>query len=137
MRHQLILLTFIIFSKQFLAQDKQSIDLNLECIAFYNLENLFDTIVDPDTNKILQEDFTPYGAKKFDSQKYFHKLKNMAFVIDTLGKEVTPLGVSILGVCEIENRLVLEDLVSQPAIADKNYQIVHHEGPDPRGIDCA
>ena len=137
MRHQLILLTFIIFSKQFLAQDKQSIDLNLECIAFYNLENLFDTIEDPDTNKILQEDFTPYGAKKFDSQKYFHKLKNMAFVIDTLGKEVTPLGVSILGVCEIENRLVLEDLVSQPAIADKNYQIVHHEGPDPRGIDCA
>ena len=61
----------------------------------------------------------------------------MAFVIDTLGKEVTPLGVSVLGVCEIENRLVLEDLVSQPAIADKNYQIVHHEGPDPRGIDCA
>ena len=137
MRHKLILLTFIIFTKQFLAQDKQSIVLNLECIAFYNLENLFDTIVDPDTNKILQEDFTPYGAKKFDSQKYFHKLKNMAFVIDTLGKEVTPLGVSVLGVCEIENRLVLEDLVSQPVLADKNYQIVHHEGPDPRGIDCA
>ena len=61
----------------------------------------------------------------------------MAFVIDTLGKETTPLGASIIGVCEIENRLVLEDLVSQSSIADKNYQIVHHEGPDARGIDCA
>ena len=60
----------------------------------------------------------------------------MAFVIDTLGK-VTPFGASIIGVCEIENRLVLEDLVSQPSIADKNFKIVHHEGPDARGIDCA
>ena len=65
MRHALILLTFLLFTKQILAQNKQSIDLNLECIAFYNLENLFDTIVDPDTNKILQDDFTPFGAKKF------------------------------------------------------------------------
>ena len=67
MKHPLILLTFLLFTKQILAQNKQSIDLNLECIAFYNLENLFDTIVDPDTNKILQEDFTPFGAKKFNS----------------------------------------------------------------------
>ena len=137
MKHRLILLTFILFTKVILGQNKQSVNLNLECIAFYNLENLFDTIVDPDTNKILQEDFTPLGAKKFTSQKYLHKLKNMAFVIDTLGKETTPLGASIIGVCEIENRLVLEDLVSQSSIADKNYQIVHHEGPDARGIDCA
>ena len=137
MKRRLILLTFILFTKVILGQNKQSVNLNLECIAFYNLENLFDTIVDPDTNKILQEDFTPLGAKKFTSQKYLHKLKNMAFVIDTLGKETTPLGASIIGVCEIENRLVLEDLVSQSSIADKNYQIVHHEGPDARGIDCA
>ena len=112
-------------------------ELNLECIAFYNLENLFDTIVDTDTNKILQEDFTPLGKKNYNSDKYFHKLKNLAFVLDTIGKEVTPLGPSIIGVCEIENRLVLEDLVSQTSIADKNYKIVHHEGSDARGIDCA
>tara|TARA_B100001093_G_C26857053_1_gene1027957 strand:+ start:2980 stop:4032 length:1053 start_codon:yes stop_codon:yes gene_type:complete len=111
--------------------------LNLECIAFYNLENLFDTIVDPDTNKILQEDFTPYGSKNFNTKKYNLKLKNLAKVIDTLGKEVTPLGASIIGVCEIENSLVLHDLVNQKSIADKNYKIVHHEGPDRRGIDCA
>ena len=112
-------------------------ELNLECVAFYNLENLFDTIVDPDTNKILQEDFTPLGKKNFNTDKYFHKLKNLAFVLDTIGKEVTPLGPSIIGVCEIENTLVLKDLVSQSSIADKNYKIIHHEGSDARGIDCA
>ena len=112
-------------------------ELNLECIAFYNLENLFDTIVDTDTNKILQEDFTPLSKKNYNSDKYFHKLKNLAFVLDTIGKEVTPLGPSIIGVCEIENTLVLKDLVSQSSIADKNYKIIHHEGSDARGIDCA
>ena len=94
-------------------------DLNLECIAFYNLENLFDTIIDPDTNKILQEDFTPFGSKKFNTEKYLLKLKNLAFVLDTIGKEITPLGPSIIGVCEIENKLVLEDLVNQSTIAKK------------------
>ena len=137
MKVHLIFLTFFLFLKAGYSQDRKSLELNLECIAFYNLENLFDTIVDPDTNKILQEDFTPFGSKKFNTAKYLLKLKNMAFVIDTLGKEVTPLGASIIGVCEIENQLVLEDLVTQPSIADKNYKIVHHEGPDARGIDCA
>ena len=61
----------------------------------------------------------------------------MAHAISKIGKEVTPLGPSVIGVCEIENRRVLEDLVKQKAIADKNYKIVHHEGPDRRGIDCA
>ena len=61
----------------------------------------------------------------------------MAHAISKIGKEVTPLGPSVIGVCEIENRRVLEDLAIQKAIADKNYKIVHHEGPDRRGIDCA
>jgi hypothetical protein len=51
-----IFLTFFLFLKVGYSQDRKSLELNLECIAFYNLENLFDTIVDPDTNKILQED---------------------------------------------------------------------------------
>lgn len=132
------LLTLVLICKFSFSQTaNKSTKLTLECIAFYNLENLFDTIVDPDTNKILQEDFTPYGAKNFNTVKYYKKLKHMARVIDTLGKEVTPIGASVIGVCEIENRLVLEDLVSQKSIVDKNYKIVHHEGPDARGIDCA
>lgn len=137
MKVKYCLLILMLSFKTFLSQKSNSNSLVLECIAFYNLENLFDTIVDPDTNKILQEDFTPFGKKNFNSKKYNLKLKNLAKVIDTLGKEVTPLGPSIIGVCEIENRLVLEDLVSQKSIADKNYKIVHHDGPDKRGIDCA
>lgn len=105
------------------------------CVAFYNLENLFDTIVDPDTNKILQDDFTPQGPKNWNSKKYVEKLGNMAYAIGQLGLESTPDGPAILGVAEIENRTVLEDLVNQKEIKDRNYQIVHYDSPDRRGID--
>ena len=57
------LFTLILIFKISFSQKNSSNQLILECIAFYNLENLFDTIVDPDTNKILQEDFTPLGKK--------------------------------------------------------------------------
>ena len=120
----------------------QTLDKNKEyqlaCFGFYNLENLFDTIVDTDVNKILQEDFTPKGSKQWNSKKYFHKLNNMALVISKLGvSNASPDGATILGVCEIENRSVLLDLAANEKIKARNYQIVHHEGPDRRGIDCA
>ena len=112
--------------------------VEVACFAFYNLENLFDTIVDPDTNKILQEDFTPAGKKNWNSKKYFHKLNNLAEVISKLGvSNASPDGPAVLGVCEIENSAVLKDLVKNEKIAKRNYNIVHHEGPDRRGIDCA
>ena len=106
------------------------------CVGFYNLENLFDTIVDPDTNKILQEDFTPKSGKQWDSKKYHSKLSNMADVISRLGvSKSVPDGAAVLGVCEIENKLVLNDLVAHEKLKDKNYQIIHYESPDKRGID--
>lgn len=110
-------------------------EYEVACIGFYNQENLFDTIVDPDTNKILQEDFTPGGPKNWDSKKYKEKLANMSFAISKMGLESTPDGMAVLGVAEIENKQVLEDLVAQDAIKDRNYQIVHYESPDRRGID--
>ena len=76
-------------------------NLALACVGFYNLENLFDTIVDPDTTLILQDDFTPHGPKKWNTQKYYEKLENMARVISELGTEVTPDGAAILGVWRI------------------------------------
>ena len=112
-------------------------EYKISCVAFYNLENLFDTIVDPDTNRILQDDFTPDGNKLWNTKKYYKKLDNMARVISEIGTEKVPTGPAILGVSEIENRLVLEDLVKRPAIASRNYQIVHFESPDERGIDVA
>ncbi len=105
------------------------------CVGFYNLENLFDTLVDPDTAKILQEDFTPLGQKKWNTEKYNKKMANLSEVISQLGTESTPDGAAVLGVCEIENRSVLEDLVKTGKLAERGYEIVHYESPDHRGID--
>lgn len=101
-------------------------------IGFYNLENLFDTLDTPD---VRDTEFTPAGDKHYDTEMYLDKLDNLSYVISKLGTDLSPDGVSILGVCEMENRSVLEDLIAQPAIADRNYQIVHYDSPDKRGID--
>lgn len=114
-------------------QDKKT--YQVACIGFYNLENLFDTLVDPDPDKILQEDFTPKGPKNWTSDRYHEKQERMAKVIAELGTEITPDGAAILGVAEIENSTVLEDLVQQKAIKNRNYKIVHYDSPDRRGID--
>jgi len=118
---------------------KPTLDVNKQYeiveIGFYNLENLFDTIVDPDTNKILQDDFTPYGKKNFNSERYEQKLTKMAEVISKIGVDISPDGLAILGVSEVENAAVLEDLSAQESIRSRNYQVVHHESPDARGID--
>lgn len=111
------------------AQEKQ---YKVAAIGFYNLENLFDTINDPKTN---DEDFLPTGSYNYTPAVYEHKLKQLSSVIATLGTELAPDGVAILGVAEIENRDVLEDLVKQPAIAKRGYKIVHHDSPDRRGVD--
>ena len=104
-------------------------------IGFYNLENLFDTLIDPDPNKILQEDFTPKGKKAWTSEHYQEKLVNMAKVISEIGTEITPDGIAILGVSEVENKSVLEDLVKSESIKKRGYKVVHYDSPDRRGID--
>lgn len=102
-------------------------------IGFYNLENLFDTI--NDVENMISEEFTPNGSKKWTSERYYEKLDHMAFVISKIATDVTPDGIAILGVSEIENRGVLEDLVKDPQIKDRNYKIVHYDSPDRRGVD--
>lgn len=101
-------------------------------VGFYNLENLFD--YERDTT-IRDSEFTPWGKRAWTEEKYKEKQANMAYVISQMGLDVTPSGLSILGVSEIENRRVLEDLVAQESIADRNYQIIHRDSPDRRGID--
>lgn len=102
-------------------------------VGFYNLENLFDIYDDPAKN---DEEFLPEGANKWTQAKYEKKLSNLADVIYAM-KEETGVYHTLLGVSEIENRLVLEDLVSQRKVAPANYQIVHYDGPDRRGVDVA
>ncbi len=103
-------------------------------IGFYNFENLFDTI---DTPNVRDTEFTPTGDKLWDSQRYQEKLNNMAEVVSRLGTELSPDGLAVLGVCEVENRKVLEDFVQEPLIRERGYQVVHHDSPDERGIDVA
>ncbi|RLD55717.1 MAG: endonuclease/exonuclease/phosphatase family protein, partial [Bacteroidetes bacterium] len=74
-------------------------------IGFYNLENLFDTIIDQEL--FLAEDFTPNGKKQWTSERYHEKLGNMADVISKMAIDETPNGLALLGVCEIENKGVL------------------------------
>lgn len=107
-------------------------DYKVASIGFYNLENLFDTIDSPTTN---DADFLPGGRLLWNTEKYVSKQANMAKVIQLLGGDLSPDGLAILGVSEVENRKVLEDLVAQPALKSRNYQIVHYDSPDERGID--
>lgn len=102
-------------------------------IGFYNLENLFDIYDDPVKN---DSEFLPEGKNKWTQAKYEKKLHNMAKVIRSMADN-NKRWHTILGISEVENRLVIEDLVSQPEIADANYQIVHYDSPDRRGVDVA
>lgn len=102
-------------------------------IGFYNLENLFDIYDDPVKN---DSEFLPEGKNKWTQAKYEKKLHNMAKVIRSMADN-NKRWHTILGISEIENRLVIEDLVSQPEIADANYEIVHYDSPDRRGVDVA
>jgi Endonuclease/Exonuclease/phosphatase family len=106
----------------------------IAAIGFYNVENLFDLENDATIN---DEDFLPTGSYLWNAEKYKEKMSHIGRVISELGTEKTPDGVAILGVSEVENRKVLEDLVKEPQIASRNYQIVHYDSPDERGIDVA
>ncbi|MCG8579260.1 MAG: endonuclease/exonuclease/phosphatase family protein [Bacteroidales bacterium] len=103
-------------------------------IGFYNLENLFDTIDAPD---VRDEEFTPEGKKAWNTKRYEDKLEKMSSIISVLGDTVSKPGPAIMGLCEVENRMVLEDLINHPNLKKYNYQIVHQDSPDKRGIDVA
>ena len=102
-------------------------------IGFYNLENLFDTYHDEGKN---EEEYLPNGANQWTEAKYAKKLSNMASVIRAMHDD-NKVWHAVLGVSEIENRHVLEDLVIQPEIEEADFQIVHYDGPDRRGVDVA
>ncbi len=100
-------------------------------IGFYNVENLFDT---KDNPVIDDDEFLPAGDKKWTVERYQKKLEKLAQAIDSLGDAD---GAEILGLAEIENRAVIEDLLRTERLKAKNYKIVHFDSPDKRGIDVA
>ncbi len=102
-------------------------------VAFWNLENLFDIYDDPETH---DEEFTPEGAKQWNEIKYQKKLSNVERVMFDMAAIQKDYPI-VIGVSEIENRSVLEDLVSQPKLKGANYRICHFDSPDARGVDVA
>ena len=102
-------------------------------VVFYNFENLFDTIHDPG---VLDEEFTPEGPKKWNSAKYTRKIGNLERVLFDIAAEDKDYPV-VIGVSEIENRSVMEDVIAQPKLVPGNYRIVHYDSPDARGVDVA
>ena len=106
----------------------------IHTVAFYNLENLFDTINDP----TKFDEASPIMEMKANrGEVYKKKIKNMARVVSNIGSDYAKNAPAIIGVCEIENRQVLVDLVNDPLLLGKDYGIIHYEGPDKRSIDVA
>ncbi len=136
-KHSFLMLLSVLFAGLTSCAIAQKIDKgsNEEAVvAFYNVENLFDTIDDPLT---IDEDFTPTGKLQWTAPRYNEKLSRISEVIDLLPGELPVF----IGLCEIENRSGLVDLVKQPkwnTRADKvSYEIIHADSPDERGIDVA
>lgn len=125
-----VLLICILLSSKLCAQ-KTNYQIN--AVAFYNLENLFDTINDVNKN---DEEFLPDGGYHYTSIVYKEKLHNLATVIQKLGTEYVPQGVAFLGVSEVENNSVLVDLVNEPELKNRNYQSICFYGPDARGVNA-
>ncbi len=113
-----------------IAQEKRN--FKIHTIAFYNVENLFDTINDVNKN----DEASPIMEIKFNrSEIYKKKVENMASVIADIGTDLVNKSPSIVGLSEVENRNVIEDLLNNKHLLNKNYDIVHYDSPDERGID--
>lgn len=123
----LLILILCLFSSRSDAQKK----IKHFVVLSYNVENLFDTI---NTPGFKDEDFTPGGIKNWTWDRYKEKLNAISKVISSVpGKEMP----AIIGLAEVENRSVLEDLVRNRGMKRSKYEIVHEDGEDPRGIECA
>lgn len=103
-------------------------------VAFYNLENLFDTI---NSNGRYDLEFSPEGARRWDTRKYNIKINNLANAIAGLVSESTPGGPAIIGIAEVENESVVADLVNAKPLRRRHLQYAHHDSSDLRGIDVA
>lgn len=107
---------------------------NMQTIAFYNVENLFDFEKDQHTN---DSDFLPTSAKKWTPKRYKNKLRKLGFAISNIGRKETGKHPALVGLAEVENAKVLDDLLNSKHLEDYNYDYIHYESPDERGIDVA
>lgn len=135
----LILFVFVFFSckNQEKAQNTYNVDYAFSDdrgffrLMFYNVENLFDIFDDSLKN---DNEFLPNGAKYWSQSKFNQKLINICKVITAVGGWEAP---EVVGLCEVENRYCLDLLTRNTPLAKFNYEVIHFESPDNRGIDVA
>jgi hypothetical protein len=119
-----VLLTICVFS-----QEKK---VAVYPVGFYNLENLYHP---ESTDEFRDKEFSPSGSYAWTMEKYGKKLSNMSFTLNEIAKDFG--GLVCVGVAEVGNRQVLEDLVATEPLADKHWAVVHYQSPDWRGVDVA
>ena len=122
-----ILFPFLLFG-----QSKKA--FKIRTMAFYNVENLFDIKNDTLVN---DDERTPDGKYKWTHERYQKKLENISKVLSKIGANITETSPDIIGLCEVENSAVLEDLIKHPLLENKDYGVIHYNSPDERGIDVA
>lgn len=110
----------------------QSHQYHVSLVGFYNLENLYDTINNPEVD---DEEFLPNSARHYDTHIYMDKLDRLSDVISQIGTDVSPDGLALLGVAEIENDTVLTDLIHTKNLQNRKLKFVHYNSPDRRGVD--
>lgn len=112
----------------------QNRKFTIQTIAFYNVENFYDTLR---KTKINGETYISESSQQWASKKYEKKISNIARVISEIGTTENVNSPIIIGLSEIESRYVLEDLIKDQKLIDKGYGIVHFDSPDRRGMDVA
>lgn len=135
MKHYLpIIFSFLFVSLAWSQTDEPELSSGqqVRCIAFYNLENLFDTIHDEGKNDY---EYLPDGGMKWTAYKYEQKIQKMAYAISQLGTDIDPRGAMCVGVAEVENIGCLNDLCRELEKYDRHYSPILLEGPDRRGVD--
>lgn len=129
MRYKALIVLLNFYFIDLYSQDHKS---ELHTLAFYNLENLFDTINDVSVN----DEASPIMETSMNKTSvYLSKLKNLSKVISEIGFSETGSLPTLVGICEVENRFVVEDLINTGKLKDINYNISHFDSPDNRGID--
>jgi hypothetical protein len=130
MRNIILLLILFAYSNVF-AQNAKKIPI---IVAFYNAENFYDTV---NNTMIRDEDFLEDGVHLYNGTVYKEKLNHIAQVVHDIGMAQQKLGVAFIGLAEIENDTVLNDLISHPLLKERKLQYVHFDSKDARGVDVA
>jgi Endonuclease/Exonuclease/phosphatase family len=129
----LVTALFIIFFNKIFSQNHLKV-FSIRTIAFYNVENLFDTI---NNQRKFDDDFTPTGKNHYTSTIYWSKINHIARVISEIGRSKTGNSPTLMGLSEVENRTVVQNIINSKYLKDKGYGIIHYDSPDERGIDVA